>query len=86
MNPMNPLPRKPSPPDLPPLFGTVPRRVSPFPIQLPYNVAFGEVLNFVTAELKAQGTAWNDQAVQDAVCTILIAASKQKLLVLWERE
>ena len=56
------------------------------PLQLPYNVAFREIVKFVTEGLKAEGLQWNDQAVQDAVCTILIDAGKHNLLSLWERE
>jgi hypothetical protein len=75
----------PLPECLPPIPATLPHRLPP-PARIPYNVAFREVLEFVTAGLKKAGLAWNDQAVQDAVCTILISAQKQGLLTLWERE
>lgn len=75
----------PLPECLPPIPATLPHRLPP-PARIPYNVAFSEVLAFVTRGLKDAGTQWNDQAVQDAVCTILISAQKQGLLTLWERE
>jgi hypothetical protein len=53
--------------------------------QIPYNVAFREVCQFVTKGLQEAGEQWSDQARQDAVSTILIAASKQGLLTVWER-
>jgi len=53
--------------------------------RIPYNVAFREVTQFVTSELKSTGEQWNDQAKQDMVSTILIAAAKQGLLEVWER-
>jgi hypothetical protein len=52
---------------------------------IPINVAFREVTAFVTAELKAAGEQWTDQAKQDAICTILIGASKRGWLKIWER-
>lgn len=55
------------------------------PTRIPYNVAFAEVLSFVTGTLKAQGISWNDQAVQDTVSTILIAEAKKGTLIMWER-
>jgi hypothetical protein len=55
------------------------------PPRLPYNVAFQEVLAFVTAGLKHAGEQWNDQAKQDLVSTVIITASKQGWLTLWER-
>jgi len=57
----------------------------PTRVCIPYNVAFREVLQFVTDGLKQAGEQWTDQARQDAVSTILIAAAKQGLLSLWER-
>jgi hypothetical protein len=56
------------------------------PPRLPYNVAFQEVLAFVTAGLRQAGEQWNDQAKQDLVSTVIITASKQGWLTLWERE
>lgn len=54
-------------------------------IPIPYNIAFREVLDFVTKILDEAGEQWGDQAKQDTVSTILIAASKQRFLTLWER-
>jgi hypothetical protein len=48
-------------------------------------VAFREVLEFVTGELKQAGEQWTDQARQDMVSTVLISASNNGLLSLWER-
>ena len=55
------------------------------PTRIPYNVAFREVLGFVTHELKESGEQWTDQARQDMVSTILISASNNGLLSVWER-
>jgi hypothetical protein len=53
---------------------------------VPFNVAFVEVTRFVVDGLKAVGEQWNDQAKQDAICSVLISASRQGLLTLWERQ
>jgi hypothetical protein len=52
---------------------------------IPWNIAFREVLQFVTAELKAAGEQWSDQSRQDIASTILISAAKSKLIGIWER-
>jgi hypothetical protein len=56
------------------------------PEAVPFNIAFVEVTRFVTEGLKSVGEQWNDQAKQDAICSVLISASRQGLLSLWERE
>lgn len=56
------------------------------PEAVPFNVAFVEVTRFVVDGLKAVGEQWNDQAKQDAICSVLISASRQGLLGIWERE
>lgn len=53
---------------------------------IPYNVAFREVVSFVTSELNASGEQWSEQSRQDLVSTVLISATKQGLLGVWERE
>jgi hypothetical protein len=55
------------------------------PGRIPYNVAFREVVQFVTQGLKESGEQWSDQARQDLVSTIIISASRQGLLDVWER-
>jgi hypothetical protein len=55
------------------------------PTRIPYNVAFREVLGFVTHELKESGEQWTDQARQDMISTVLISASNNGLLSVWER-
>lgn len=55
------------------------------PEAVPFNVAFVEVTRFVVEGLKEVGEQWNDQAKQDAICSVLISASRQGLLTLWER-
>jgi hypothetical protein len=72
-----PQPRPAALPVMPPL--------KPARVQIPYNVAFREVTKFVTEELKATGEQWSDQARQDMISTILIAAAKSGLLSVWER-
>ena len=66
-------------------FGPAPLPQSLRPPRIPYNVAFREVLHFVTAELHEAGEQWTDQARQDMVSTVLISASNNGLLSLWER-
>jgi len=53
---------------------------------IPYNVAFREIVGLVARELAAAGEQWSDQARQDAVSTLFIAAGKAGWLGLWERE
>lgn len=55
------------------------------PPRIPYNVAFREVVQFVTSGLKEAGEQWSDAAKQDMISTVLISASQQGLLSLWER-
>ena len=75
-------------------YGPTPQLAPPMPARfhamsrpqrVPFNVAFREVVGFVSAELKASGEQWSDQARQDLVSTVLISASRQGLLDLWER-
>ena len=66
-------------------FGPLPLPQSLRPPRIPYNVAFREVLQFVTKELKDAGEQWTDQARQDLCFTVLISASNSGLLSLWER-
>ena len=61
------------------------RAASLRPPRIPYNVAFAEVVRFVTAGLKEAGEQWNDEAKQGMVSTVLISASREGLLQLWER-
>ncbi len=56
------------------------------PVRIPFNVAFYEVTRFVAESLKTLGEQWGDQARQDAVSTILIAAAKAGHITIWERE
>ena len=56
------------------------------PQRIPYNVAFREIVQFVITELKQSGEQWSDQARQDLVSTVLIGASRQNLLDVWERQ
>jgi hypothetical protein len=66
-------------------YGPLPLPQRLRPPRIPYNVAFREVLEFVTGELKQAGEQWTDQARQDMVSTVLISASNNGLLSLWER-
>ncbi len=54
--------------------------------KIPYNVAFREILQFVTSELKASGEQWSDQSRQDLISTCFISATKAGLLSVWERK
>ena len=67
-------------------YGPAPRpAIHPRPGRIPYNIAFREVVQFVTAELKQSGEQWSDQARQDLISTVLIGAGRQGLLDVWER-
>lgn len=59
--------------------------VSTPPLKVPYNVAFQEILQFVTAGLQAAGEQWNDEAKQGLVSTILIQGARDGYLTIWER-
>jgi hypothetical protein len=52
---------------------------------IPFNLAFREVVGFVTKELNASGEQWSEQSRQDLVSTVLIAASKAGWISPWER-
>jgi hypothetical protein len=52
---------------------------------IPANVAFAEILEFTSAQLKAAGMQWNDQAVQDFCSTVWISGCKAGWIALWER-
>lgn len=54
--------------------------------RIPFNVAFLEVVKFVSAGLKESGEQWNDEARQGAVSTALISASQAGWIGPWERE
>ena len=67
-------------------YGPAPRpAIHPGPGRIPMNVAFREVVQFVTLELKQSGEQWSDQSRQDLVSTIIISAGRQGLLDVWER-
>jgi hypothetical protein len=53
---------------------------------IPYNVAFREIVKLVASELLQASEQWSDQARQDAVSTLFIAAGKAGWLGVWERE
>jgi hypothetical protein len=55
------------------------------PPRIPWDQAFREVLAFVLQGLKEAQQEWNDQSKQDMVSTVLIAASNNGLLALWQR-
>jgi hypothetical protein len=56
------------------------------PLKVPFNRAFTEVVQIVQNGLKETGEQWSDQARQDAVSTILIAATKEGWIGPWERQ
>lgn len=69
-------------------YGPVPRPAREPRIRLdaiPMNVAFREVIQFVSKELNESGEQWSEQSRQDLTSTVLIAAQKQGLLGVWER-
>lgn len=52
-------------------------------VQIPANVAVREILAFIKADPSTAN--WGDQAVQDLLCTVYIAAVKSGHVGLWER-
>jgi hypothetical protein len=52
---------------------------------IPYNVAFVEILAFVTKALNDSGEQWSEQSRQDLISTCLISSSRAGLLGVWER-
>ena len=52
---------------------------------IPFDVAFREVVRFVSKELNESGEQWSEQSRQDLTSTVLIAAAKQGLLGVWQR-
>lgn len=50
-----------------------------------YNIAFREIVAFVTKELNDSGEQWSEQSRQDLVSTCLISSAKAGLLGVWER-
>jgi hypothetical protein len=52
---------------------------------IPFNLAFREIVGFVTKELNASGEQWSEQSRQDLVSTVLIAGSKAGWIAPWER-
>jgi hypothetical protein len=53
------------------------------PGQIPANVAVREILAFIKSDPSTAN--WGDQAVQDLLCTVYIAAVKAGHVGLWER-
>jgi hypothetical protein len=70
-------------------YGPLPKKAlataSRYSGPIPMDRAFAEITRFVTRELKEQGEQWNDQAKQDAICSVFIAAQKAGYLGVWER-
>jgi hypothetical protein len=60
------------------------RRREP-PEQIPWNVAFREVAQFVARELARVNLQWSDEAQKSAVCTVLIEECKRGRISRWER-
>jgi hypothetical protein len=54
--------------------------------KIPLDVAFREILGFVTKALNEHGEQWNGDARQDLVSTVLIAATKAGYTTIWNRE
>jgi hypothetical protein len=52
---------------------------------IPYNIAFREIVAFVTKELNDSGEQWSEQSRQDLVSTVLISIGKAGHLGVWER-
>ena len=61
---------------------SAPRPVS---TKVPYNVAFGEILDFMSEGLKSRNEQWTDQARQNFVSTVLIGCQREGWIAMWER-
>jgi len=57
----------------------------PAPMKIPYDIAFREILNFVTAGLADAHEQWSDQAKQDMISTLVIQAARDGILTIWNR-
>jgi hypothetical protein len=55
------------------------------PDSIPYDVAFAEILQFVTKALNETGEQWSEQSRQDLVSTVLISSAKAGYLGVWQR-
>jgi hypothetical protein len=55
------------------------------PDAIPYDVAFAEILSFVTKALNETGEQWSEQSRQDLVSTVLISSAKAGYLGVWQR-
>jgi len=55
------------------------------PVKIPADIAFREVLAFVTDGLKSAGEQWTDQAKQDMVSTIMIQSMRDGAIGIWQR-
>jgi len=53
--------------------------------KIPMDVAFREVLQFVTEGLNKAGEQWGDQAKQDLISTIIIDSGKRGFTDVWTR-
>lgn len=68
-----------------PVPQTAPAGRKPRGETIPFNIAVGEVVKFVTSGLRDAGEQWSDASKQDLVSTVIIAAAKMGLLGVWER-
>ena len=55
------------------------------PDSIPYDIAFAEILAFVTKALNETGEQWSEQSRQDLVSTVLISSAKAGHLGVWRR-
>jgi hypothetical protein len=55
------------------------------PVKIPADVAFREVLAFVTAGLKEAGEQWTDESKQGMVSTIMIQGMRDGAIGIWNR-
>jgi hypothetical protein len=55
------------------------------PVKIPADVAFREVLAFVTAGLKEAGEQWTDESKQGMVSTIMIQGMRDGVIGTWNR-
>lgn len=56
------------------------------PTQIPFDIAFKEVVHIVVETLKDAGEQWTDEAKQGAISTLLIGAQREGWIAPWRRK
>jgi len=62
----------------------IPAPASPL-VKIPMDVAFGQILGWMKAQLEANHIQWNDAAQQDLVSTAIIGGMREGWITVWRR-